>query len=189
MKSTGKFVASAMAGVAVWFAGCAAPTVDFSQIERPARPAELDAYKVFEGEWTWEAEVVNAEGEDKEWTGEASWGWALEDRWLHGQMSAKSANAEFEAGGIWGWHPQKKKYVWWMFNNWGYPQEGTASYNEESKTWCMKYTSVGLDGTTSYGCYCVTVAGDDTLEWKMVEWADALHTFKKLEMTGTYTRK
>ena len=61
------------------------------------RPAELDAYNVFEGQWSWEAEVVNAEGEDKNWTGEASWRWTLDNHWLHGMMSAKTKNTEFEA--------------------------------------------------------------------------------------------
>nr|NIP84766.1 hypothetical protein [Planctomycetales bacterium] len=53
----------------------------------------------------------------------------------------------------------------------------------------MKYVSVGLDGTTSYGYYQMKVVDDDTLDWEMVEWADALHLAKKLEMTGTYKRK
>ncbi|HUU84896.1 MAG TPA: hypothetical protein VM243_15460 [Phycisphaerae bacterium] len=184
-----RFAPSALIGVAVLMAGCAAPIIDFSQIERPTRPAELEAYNVFEGQWNWEAEVVNAEGEDKTWTGEASWRWTLDNRWLHGLMSAKTKNAEFEAAGVWGWNPQKKHYVWWMFNNWGYPQEGTAKYDEANKAWSMNYTAVGLDGTTSYGWYWMKALDDDTLEWKMIEWADALHMAQKLEMTGTYKRK
>ena len=189
MNVAGRFAAPVLAGVVVLMAGCAAPTVDFSQIERPSRPAELDHYNVFEGNWIWEAEVVNAEGQDKNWSGEATWRWTMDNHWLHGQMSATSTNAEFKVGGIWGWHPKKKQYVWWMFNNWGYPQEGTATYCTESKTWTMKYVSVGLDGTTSYGCYHMKAVDDNTLEWDMVEWADVLHLVKKLEMTGTYKRK
>ena len=144
--------------------------------------------------------MLNTEGADKNWTGEATWRWTMDNHWLHGQMSAKSANAEFQAGGVWGWHPKKRQYVWWMFNNWGYPQEGTATYCQESKTWWMKYVSVlvaievagrtlGLDGTTSYGYYQMKAVDDNTLEWEMVEWADVLHLAKKLEMTGTYKRK
>ena len=169
--------------------GCAAPKVDFAGIERPARAAEMDAYKTFVGDWNWEAEVLNADEPGNRWTGEAHWKWILEERCLHGMMSAKSAHAAFEAAGVWSWHPQAKKYIWWMFNNWGYPQQGTATYCEKSKTWVMNYTSVGLDGTTSYGCYRMTVAGPDKLEWDMVEWADAMRLFKKLEMKGTYTRQ
>ena len=37
--------------VAACLSGCAAPKVDFSQIERPARAAELDEYNVFVGSW------------------------------------------------------------------------------------------------------------------------------------------
>ncbi len=52
----------------------------------------------------------------------------------------------------------------------------------------MKYKSIGLDGTTSYGSYSMKVADNDTLEWRLQEWADMMHLFKKLEMTGTYKR-
>ena len=175
-----------MAGVLV---GCAAPTLDFSTIERPARPAELDAYNVFAGSWIWEAEMLNAEGADRAWNGTAEWRWTLDKRCLHGQMSMTNGRASFDSEGIWSWHPKTKKYVWWMFNNWGYPQQGTADYDESTKTWSMRYTSVGLDGGTSHGRYTITVVDDDTLEWNMAEWADALYLFKKTEMKGTYKRK
>ena len=189
MNGARKAVLPVVAAMILAASGCAAPMIDFSGIERPERAAELDAYKVFVGQWTWEAEVVNAEAPDNKWTGEASWAWSLDDHWLHGQMSAKSANAGFDAGGIWGWHPKAKQYKWWMFNNWGYPQEGTALYNEDSRTWTMDYQSVGLDGTASYGCYHVSVVDDNTLDWDLTEWADAFHMAKKLEMKGTYKRQ
>jgi hypothetical protein len=163
--------------------------VDFSKIERPERAGELDAYDVFVGKWTWEAELANAEGADKKWTGRAEWRWALDNRCLHGVMAAKSANAEFEAAGIWSWHPKSKKYIWWMFNNWGYPQEGTARYDKDKRTWAMSYKSVGLDGTASFGEYTMSVVDDNTLDWSVVEWADAMHMAKKMEMTGTYKRQ
>lgn len=168
--------------------GCA-PKIDFAALERPARAAELDAYDVFVGTWNWEAEVLNSDAPDNRWTGKAQWRWALDKRYLHGTMSAKGAHTDFEAAGIWSWHPQAKKYKWWMFNNWGYPQEGTASYDEQAKCWTMNYTSVGLDGTTSYGYYRMTVAGADKLDWELVEWADLTHLVKKLEMKGAYTRQ
>jgi hypothetical protein len=169
--------------------GCAAPKVDFSNIKQPARPSELEAFDVFVGSWTWEAEVLNAEDPDKKWTGTAEWKWTLDKRCLRGAFQSQSQRTKFEAEGIWSWHPTKKKYIWGMFNNWGYPQRGDATYNATSKSWCMDYKSVGLDGTTSYGRYNMTVADNNTLDWKMVEWADGLHTAKKVEMTGKYTRK
>ena len=185
-----KTFAVAVPLVALLAAGCAAPkTIDFCEIERPARPAELDAYDVFVGSWDWKAEMVNAVDADKEWTGTAEWKWLLDDRYLHGLMSAKCAHAEFQAAGVWSWHPKSKKYKWWMFNNWGYPQEGKAKYCAETKTWTMPYKSVGLDGTTSYGEYTMQVVDKDTLDWTMVEWADALRMIKKSEMTGVYTRR
>jgi hypothetical protein len=169
--------------------GCTARNVDFSTIDRPPRASELDAFNVFVGTWDWEAEMVNAAESSKQWKGSAQWQWGLDDRCLQGEMSAQSADATFKSAGVWSWHPKKKKYIWWMFNNWGYPQQGTATYDPVTRAWRMPYRSIGLDGTTSYGRYDMRAVDNDTLEWGMVEWADPLHMVKKAEMTGTYTRR
>lgn len=169
--------------------GCSAKTVDFSTIVRPERASQLDAYEVFVGSWTWEAVMLNAAPDNKRWTGTAEWEWALDKRSLTGHVSAKSQDAEYAAAGIWSWHPRSERYVWWMFNNWGYPQEGKATYDEETRMWHMKYHSIGLDGTPSHGQYRITVVDNDTLEWDLSEWADPLHFIKKMEMQGTYKRK
>ena len=169
--------------------GCTVSNVDFSTIHRPARAPQLDAFDAFVGSWNWQATVLNTEGEGKEWSGTADWQWTLDKQALHGRMTSSSGDTRFEAAGIWSWHPKHKRYIWWMFNNWGYPQEGTARYDCSTKTWRMDYTSVGLDGTTSHGRYWMTVADKDTLDWRMEEWADVLHMIKKLEMKGRYTRK
>ena len=169
--------------------GCGAPTVDFSTIQRPARAAELDAYDVFVGTWKWDAKVLNAKAGEEKWTGSAEWKWALDKYCLQGRLSARGAHAAFDAEGIWSWHPKAKRYTWWMFNNWGYPQDGTACYDAKAKLWRMPYKSVGLDGTYSYGLYTMQVKDNNTLDWTMTEWADALHLAKKIEMTGSYTRQ
>ena len=188
--SISRSVLVAAMAVAVQFAaGCAASKVSFDDIQRPDRAAELDAYDVFVGEWDWEAETVYPEGLAETWTGTAKWDWALDKRCLKGRMSAKSEHAEFESEGVWSCHPKNGKYVWWMFNNWGYPQEGKAKYCDESKMWWMEYESVGLDGSKSHGLYTMKVVDDDTLEWTMEEWALPLHMAKKIEMEGTYRRK
>ncbi|MFQ5489096.1 MAG: DUF1579 family protein [Phycisphaerae bacterium] len=170
-------------------AGCAAPKVDFSQIQRPERAPELRAYDVFVGNWDFKAEMLNAEGQDKEWSGTASWQWALNERFLHGVLSAKSAQAEFESAGAWGWDKSRGKYVWWMFNDWGFVQHGPADYDADEKEWSMEYTGTGLDGTKSFGCYEVTVVDDDTIDWHMQEWADAFRCVSKMEMKGQYKRR
>jgi hypothetical protein len=174
---------------AISIAGCSGPRVDFSQIPRPARSPEMDAYNVFVGSWDWTAQVTNAEGANKDWKGTAKWDWALDKRTLEGEMAARSANAEFTARGVWSWHPKKKDYIWWMFNDWGYPQQGEADYDESERCWRMNYKSVGLDGTKSHGRYIVRVVDNDTLDWRMQEWADPLHMVQKMEMNGTYKRK
>ncbi len=169
--------------------GCTARNVDLSQIDRPPRSAKLDAYEVFVGSWNWEAQMLNADQKGKEWSGTAQWEWALDKRCLRGTLVAKSQDHQFEASGIWSWHPTRKTYVWWMFNNWGYPQEGSATYDEQAKRWTMNYRSVGLDGTKSYGRHIMTVVDRDTLDWRAEEWADPLRLIKKMEMEGTYKRQ
>jgi len=188
MKMT-RLVSVPAAVVALLAVGCTASKVDLSLVQRPERPAELDAYNVFVGSWAWEAKMVVPESEDNAWSGTAEWRWTLDNRCLAGKMVSKSAHAEFEAEGVWSWHPRARKYIWWMFNNWGYPQQGTASYCDKSRTWRMPYKSVGLDGTKSYGRYGLKVIDDNTIEWDVEEWADPMHFFKKLELKGTYTRR
>jgi len=169
--------------------GCAVPKVNLANVKQPPRSVELDAYDVFVGSWTWEAEMLNADEPDKKWSGTAEWKWTLDKRCLRGAFQSQSQRTKFEAEGIWSWHPREKKYIWGMFNNWGYPQRGVASYNAASKSWRMDYKSVGLDGTTSYGQYHMTVVDNNNLDWRVEEWADALHTIKKMEMKGAYKRK
>ena len=169
--------------------GCRARNVDFAEIQRPPRSAELDAYNVFVGTWDWQAEMLNAEGPDRNWTGTAEWKWALDNRCLEGKLRSTNQRATFEANGVWTWHPLRKRYQWWMFNDWGYPQQGNALYDAETRTWRMPYRSVGLDGTRSFGEYSITAVDNDTLEWCAEEWVGPLHTIKKFKMVGTYKRK
>jgi len=175
--------------VAFLASGCTVTGVNFSEISRPQRSEKMDAYSVFVGSWTWEAEMINADAADRHWTGTAEWKWGLDQRVLNGHLAAKSQRAEFEADGVWSWHPEKKKYVWWMFSNWGYPQSGTAKYDADRRCWRMDFKSVGLDGTDSYGCYCLCVKDNDTIDWNVCEYADPFRTIKKMEMNGTYKRK
>ena len=147
--------------------GCTVSNVNFSNITRPARSEKMDAFSVFVGSWTWEATMVNADPQDQHWSGTAEWTWGLDQRVLTGHLAAKSARAEFEADGVWSWHPKKKQYVWWMFNNWGYPQSGTAKYDPDRRCWKMDFKSVGLDGTTSYGSNCMCLKDYDTIEWNV----------------------
>ena len=154
-------------GLMAFGAGCTAPQVDFNTIQRPGRAPELDAYNVFVGEWTWEADVVNTTGADKHWKGTAKWMWTLDKRCLHGTLSAKSTNRSVESAGVWSWHPLAQKYTWWMLNDWGYPQDGTAKYDAATKTWTMTYTGVGLDRTTTHGVCTIRVVSDKVLDWSL----------------------
>ncbi len=189
MSTPKTFLMASLAVLATLVTCCAAPKVDFGKIQRPDQPSELKVYDVFVGHWDFKAELINAEGQDREWSGSANWQWTLDDRFLHGAMSAKSARAGFDAAGVWGWDSSKKTYVWWMFNDWGYVQNGPARYDAAKKEWTMNYVGTGLDGTTSYGCYRITVVDHDNIDWHMQEWADVFHGVTKMEMQGSYKRQ
>ncbi len=188
MRMSRRAIAVVFVGVALGLSACSAPTIDLSTVKRPDRSPELDAYDMFVGSWTWEATLVNAEGEGRDWNGTARWRWSLDNRCLQGDLHLKGADAEYDAIGMWSWHPKKHRYFWSMFNDWEYPQQGTASYDEASKTWEMNYKSVGLDGTTSYGRHVITVVDQNTLDWHNQEWVDPMHLFPKVEWKGVYKR-
>lgn len=182
--------AFAMISVAMGLAGCGPARVDFSEMQKPAPGAELDNLKQFVGDWAWEAERTVPDGEPENWSGTANWSWVLDAMYLRGEMTSSGEGKRFSSIGYWGWHPKRRTYVWWMLNDWGYPQEGNASYDAEQKLWTMNYEGIGLDGTSSYGRYTIRVVDDNTLEWNLVEWADMLRCcFKKIQMTGIYKRK
>lgn len=174
----------------LWFVltGCSASKVDFVKLQRPPRAEQLAAYDVFVGKWNWTASMLDRDGVRHDWVGSASWEWTLDRRCLEGKLSARSGDTTFAANGVWSWHPTRNRYIWWMFNDWGFPQEGTARYEARQRRWTMPYRSVGLDGTTSHGRYVMQVIDDNTLSWRMDEWIDPLGWIRKSSMEGQYTR-
>jgi hypothetical protein len=187
MKLTKTILGLAM-GSGVLLAGCGPVDVDFSKIQKPKPADELKPLDRFVGNWTWQAERSTGDGAVETWNGQASWKWVLGDMQLYGDLSV-SGPTSFQASGYWGWHPIRKTYIWHMHNDWGYPQEGTATYDDAAKSWTMNYKGIGLDGTDSWGRYVLTWVDDDTIEWSWTEWADAFRLIKKVEMTGAYKRK
>ena len=167
--------------------GCGPVDVDFATIEKPALPEELAPLGEFVGNWAWEAERVLPDGGAEKWTGTTTWGWTLGDMYLRGDLELNGPKS-FVSSGYWGWHPKKKTYVWYMLNDWGYPQEGTAKYDDETKCWTMNYSGVGLDGTNSRGRYTCEWKDENTVYWTCTEWVP-MTFIKKLEMTGHYKRK
>lgn len=181
-------IALCLVSVAAAAIGCTPKNVSPDMLTRPARAPQLEALRVFVGAWTWEAEILNAEPGVRNWAGTASWTWTLDGRCLKGDIASQSGATRFASSGMWGWDDRARRYAWSMYNDWGHPQQGTASYNAKTGKWVMPYRSIGLDGTPSYGRYLMTVVDNNTLEWEMVEWADRLHLITKMEMKGTYRR-
>jgi hypothetical protein len=168
--------------------GCGPVKVDFATLKKPMPAPELEPLGRFVGSWTLEAERSTGDGNTEKWTGTATWKWVLDDMYLYGDLGMHGP-IDFIASGYWGWQPVKKTYMWWMLNDWGYPQWGTATYDDEQKLWVMKYKGVGLDGTDSWGQYTLQWVDDNTVTWEYHEWADLFKTIKKIEMRGAYKRK
>ena len=167
--------------------GCHANSARIA-LQRPAQPAEMNAFAPFVGSWTWTAKETTSGDAARTWSGTTKWEWALDNRCLHGQLTARAGDLSYDSTGMWTWNVSKRQYQFWMFNNWGYPREGVAHYNAADKSWTMPYRCTGLDGTNSHGRYTIKFIDDNTFDWTMTEWADALHMVKKIELAGQYKR-
>ena len=141
-----KKMSGIMAVVLLSVAGCMKPQEKLATLQRPERSAEMDALETFVGAWDVEAEMLGVEGADRMWKGMAEWRYTLDGRALAGNMSLRNPKAPFQTQGLWSYNPAKKTYVWSIFNDWGYPQQGKAKYKVDKQTWVMDYVGSGLDG-------------------------------------------
>ena len=156
---------------------------------KPERPAELDLLNMMVGDWTNTAEIrIRGLDEVLRGTGKSHTAWEA-DGWCLVERS------EFDMGelgkmsgiGIWTWDPKIKKYRNWWFDSRGESSAGTATYDEETRTWRMKSRGRSPHGRTT-GRGTVTRVDDDTMEWNWTEW-DGLKLIKFAEYSGTSRRK
>ena len=156
------------------------------------RPPELGRLNVFVGRWEGSGTAKIAGQSDAQpvkgsW--QAEWelnGWYLVSR------------EEFDMGelgktkgmGLWSWDPRRKKYRTWWFGGGGANISAATTYDENTKTWTLKFRGDGPSGSTM-GRGSVKIVDDNTMEWSWAEWPrwDVLRLFKNTELTGTYKRK
>jgi len=186
-----RFVGATVAALlAVLLVGCQKP--DLSEMMKlPQRPAELDRLDRLVGTWEGTAELKMA-GSDEVMTSEgietASWD---ADKWL------LVSRFEYEMGdegkmkgtGVMMWDAKAKKYRIWSFDSLGECESGTATYDEETKTWHFKSKGRNLlTGETYVGKGTSKAVDDDTHEWQYTMW-DGWKFMKFMEMKGTSRRR
>lgn len=168
--------------------GCATNPPHGSYSVRPPRSEEVESLGYFVGSWDWFVEG-QLDGAAAQWSGSAEWDWTLDRRCLQGRIAGRSGNLSVEMAGVWTWHPTERRYMWWLFNDWGFPQEGTAALDAASRRWTFDYVGVGTDGQSTFGRYTVVAEDANTFSWRMDEWADALRLSRRAELAGTFHRQ
>jgi hypothetical protein len=176
----------------VVLAGCQAPKADLDELMKPPpRPVELDQLEMLVGTWEGAGEMKVA-GADEVMTSHGVETTAWEgDKWLLVSRFDYSLGEQGKAigVGIWTWDPKAKKYRLWAFDNYGYCETGTATYDEDSRTWRLKTKSRNPGTGESYvGEGTLTMPDDDTQEWEFTYWDD-WKLNKCFEMAGTSRRK
>ncbi len=171
--------------------GCLAPKFDLEAVKKLIhdRPAQLDALNMLVGKWKTQGEVKMI-GMDEpiltSGTSEAVWecdGRILMDRATYdmGPMGPMSGVS------IWTWDASQKQYRMWWYDSFGETAQGTARYDEKTRTWHFKNRGrSSLCNVISKGT--IRMIDQDHLEWTYDQW-DAWGILKFSTMKGTSTRK
>jgi hypothetical protein len=172
--------------------GCQQPKTDLSEMMKPPeRPAELDRLEMFVGTWKGVAEM-SVPGSDEVMTskGVETMGWDA-DKWLLVSHFEYGAEGESPTRGvaIWTWDPRAGKYRVWTFDNHGYCEEGSATYDEDTGIWRFKTKSRSqVTGREFSGEGKLKMADDSTMDWDWTVW-DGWKLRKLFEMKGTTRRQ
>jgi hypothetical protein len=178
--------------VAAMLIGCQQPQVDMAEmVKAPPRPAELDRLDMLVGAWEGTAEM-KVVGSDEVVTskGVETISWDA-DKWVllsHFQY-AMGDDEEMKGLEIWTWDAKAGKYRIWSFDNSGYCESGTATYDEETRTWHFKGKSRStVTGESFVGKGSAQMVDDNTQEWNYTIW-DGWKLRKLMEFKGTSRRK
>ena len=173
--------------------GCM-PTMTIEEMKamRPERPVELDELAFLEGRWehTGEAKMAGLDRTLKS-SGSSSNSWD-NDRWC----LLERVDFEMEELGkmkglnIWTYDTKRRKYRTSWFDSYGATAQGTATYDESSKTWKLKAKG-SSDWGTSIARGTMTIVDDNTIDWTWTEWMgwDCLRLCPIFEFKGTSRRK
>lgn len=172
--------------------GCHKPNME-DMMAMPPRPAALDDLNMFVGTWKGTYEMKMA-GTDEVMTGTSvnrvEWG---ADNWvLIEHMEAEGAEnpeEKYVAMGTWVYDPSIGKFRIYGFNNMGSIEQGTATYDAETRTWHHKGKSRETNhGKTTVWEGTTRMLEDGGMEWNYTSWADPMRFKKMMEMSGTARR-
>ena len=172
-------------------AGCSIPTMTIQEMKEmmPDRPAELDLLNMMAGRWEGTATMkFTFLDEALEARGSNTATWECDNRVLVSRGTYEMDELGTMNGiEIWTWDDKAGKYRMHWFDSFGMTGNGTAKYDEETKTWHIKAKGKGPDGHRTVSEGTVTYTDADTLEWTWTEWT-SLKLFKIAEMSGTSRR-
>ncbi|HUU99207.1 MAG TPA: hypothetical protein VM487_26030 [Phycisphaerae bacterium] len=189
--SRSRIIGAGLAAVlAAMLIGCQQQQVDMAEMMKP-RPAELDQLEMLVGTWEGTAETKVA-GSDEVMTGEGveTYSWDA-DKWLLVNHFEYKTGDEGEMRGlaIWTWNAKAEKYRIWSFDNGGYCESRSATYDQETKTWHFKGKSRNtVSGEKFVGKGSSQMVDSDTQEWNYTVW-DGWKLRKLMEFKGTSHRK
>jgi len=183
-----------LALVVVWLGmttACSTPpmSLDAMKAMMPVRPPELDTLQMLVGDWTTEGQVqFIGMDEPMTTTGTSSAAWACDKRFLIDR-------SEYDMGplgpmkgvSVWGWDPQRRRFVFWWFDGFGESASGTARFDESAKMWHISTRgqstrcSVKNKGT-------IRMLDENTLEWTWAQWS-AWGFPKYADMKGVSRRR
>lgn len=171
-------------------AGCM-PTMTVEQMKAkmPERPAELDLLNMMVGRWEGTGTMkFTFLDETLEGKGTNTAAWECDNRVLVNRGTYEMGELGTMNGiEIWTWDDKAGKYRMHWFDSFGMTGNGTAKYDEETRTWHMKSRGKDPDGHKTISEGTITYTDADTLEWTWTEWS-ALKLFKIVEMSGTSRR-
>lgn len=192
MRRASRFLSVVFLSVPAFLVGCGEPTCDMEGGGPPPRPAELDRLDMLVGTWEGTAEM-SMPGMDEPMTirGVNTTKWELDKRFLiehfEGDMGEEG---KFEGVGVWTWDPKAKVYRNWWFDSYGSFSQGTAKYDEETRTWHMRGQGTNaMTGKPSYGAGTSKSIDDNTQQWTWSEWDNFLHWGEPMTYKGTSQRK
>lgn len=171
-------------------AGCM-PTMTIEQMKEmmPDRPAELDLLNMIAGRWegtgtmkfTFLEEVIEIQNTDTAT-------WECDNRVLINRGTYEMGELGTMTGiEIWTWDDKAGKFRTQWFDSFGMTANGTAKFDEETKTWHKRVRGKGPDGHKTVQEGTITYIDADTLEWTWTEWS-SFKLFKIAEMSGTSRR-
>jgi len=173
--------------------GCGNPARDTMQARPGPRAAELDRLSMYVGTWEGVGEC-RFPGDPKVYkaTSVDKYAWAVDRTYLVNDLEVTRGESRGMVGrGGWTWDSRAKTYRNWWFDSDGSTANGTATYDEASRTWHVQMESQNtLNGQRTWGSGVSRFVDAANIEWTWNELDNGLKMGRPLmEMKGTLRKK